>query len=95
MTETAHLKEIICHKETFLVDVRTPQEFGEGSALNAVNIPVDQIPQRLSEFQNKKNIVLFCRSGNRSEMAKQILQSYGFTNVINAGTWQDVLKHQN
>ncbi|MFN3952705.1 MAG: rhodanese-like domain-containing protein [Thermaurantimonas sp.] len=94
MTETANLKEIINQDGTFLVDVRTPQEFKEGSARNAVNIPLDQIPQRLSEFQGKKTIVLFCRSGNRSEMAKQILQGYGITNAINAGTWQDVSRHQ-
>lgn len=94
MTETVNLKEIINQEGTLLVDVRSPYEFMEGSARNAINIPVDQIPYHLSEFQNRKNIVVFCRSGNRSEMAKQILNSYGIKNVYNAGTWQDVLRNQ-
>ncbi|GCD80727.1 rhodanese-like domain-containing protein [Schleiferia thermophila] len=94
MTPTTDLNKIVNEEGTLLVDVRTPNEFSEGSARNAINIPVDQIPYHLSEFQNRKNIVVFCRSGNRSEMAKQILNSYGITNVINAGTWQDVLRNQ-
>lgn len=94
MTQTTDLKKVINEEGTLLVDVRTPYEFMEGTARNAINIPVDQIPHHLSEFQNRKNIVVFCRSGNRSEMAKQILNSYGITNVINAGTWQDVLRNQ-
>ncbi|MCX8147653.1 MAG: rhodanese-like domain-containing protein [Thermaurantimonas sp.] len=94
MTETINLKEIINQEGTLLVDVRSPNEFMEGSARNAINIPVDQIPYHLSEFQNRENIVVFCRSGNRSEMAKQMLTSYGIKNVYNAGTWQDVLRNQ-
>lgn len=94
MTETINLKEIINQEGTFLVDVRTPGEFAEGSARNAINIPVDQIPNNISEFQNRRNIVVFCRSGNRSEMAKQLLSGYGIKNVVNAGTWQDVVKLQ-
>lgn len=95
MIETSSdLKEIIIHKDTLLVDVRSEFEFLEGSARNAINIPVDKIPYNISQFQNKKHNVVFCRTGNRSEMAIQLLNSYGITNVINAGTWQNVLKHQ-
>jgi rhodanese-related sulfurtransferase len=38
----------------------------------------------------KENIVVFCRSGNRSGQAKSILEQNGFVNVTNGGTWQDV-----
>jgi rhodanese-related sulfurtransferase len=74
----------------YLVDVRTPGEFAGGSVKGAVNIPLDNLSRQLDKFKNKKNIVVFCRSGARSGQAKSILESNGFTNVINGGTWQQV-----
>lgn len=74
----------------FLVDVRTPAEFADGSVKGAVNIPLDSVAQRLKEFEGKKNIVVFCRSGNRSGQAQSILERNGFKNVTNGGTWQQV-----
>lgn len=74
----------------FLVDVRSPMEFAEGSVKGAVNIPLDQVPAQLSKFKNKKHIVVFCRSGARSGQAKSILEQNGFSNVVNGGTWQNV-----
>jgi rhodanese-related sulfurtransferase len=74
----------------YLVDVRTPAEFVQGSVKGAVNIPLDQLQKKLDAFKGKKNIVVFCRSGNRSSQAKAILEQHGFTNVINGGTWQNV-----
>ncbi|MCS7019233.1 MAG: rhodanese-like domain-containing protein [Cytophagales bacterium] len=74
----------------FLVDVRTPAEFAQGSAKGAVNIPLDQIQKQIAAFKGKKHIVVFCRSGNRSSQAKAILEQNGFTNVINGGTWQHI-----
>lgn len=83
------LQEIITN-EAFLVDVRTPEEFASGSVKGAVNIPLDEISSNLSKFKNKKNIVVFCRSGNRSGQAKQILEKNGIQQVTNGGTWQQV-----
>lgn len=79
-------------KKAFFVDVRTPGEFAEGSAKDAVNIPLNEVAQRLEEFKGKPQIVVFCRSGNRSSQAEAILKQNGFTNVINGGTWQIVDK---
>jgi rhodanese-related sulfurtransferase len=84
------MKDIIS-KGAFLVDVRTPAEFSEGHVNGSVNIPLDQVQNQLAKFKNKENIVVFCRSGNRSSQAKSILEQNGFTNVTNGGTWQDVL----
>lgn len=84
------MKDIINAKGTFLVDVRTPAEFEEGSAQGAINIPLDRIPYELDQFKGKEHIVVFCRSGNRSGQAKYILEQNGFKNVTNGGTWQDV-----
>ena len=74
----------------FLADVRNPSEFAEGNVQGSTNIPLDQIAANLDKFKNKENIVVFCRSGNRSGQAKSILEQNGFTNVTNGGTWQDV-----
>ena len=76
--------------ETFYVDVRTPAEFAQGSVKGAINIPLDQIENQLAKFKDKKNIVVFCRSGNRSSQAKVILEQNGFTNIKNGGSWEDV-----
>ena len=80
----------IAYADSYLVDVRTPEEFQTGSATGAVNIPLHTLSTRLDEFKGKKQIVVFCRSGSRSAQAYQILQDAGFTNVVNGGTWSDV-----
>lgn len=89
--DNKQLKEVI-KEGAFLVDVRTPSEFASGSVKGAVNIPLDKISGQLSKFKGKKNIVVFCRSGNRSGQAKQILEKNGFQNVVNGGTWNNVQK---
>ncbi|MBL0189943.1 MAG: rhodanese-like domain-containing protein [Saprospiraceae bacterium] len=74
----------------YLVDVRTPFEFSGGSVKGAVNIPLDKVQNNLAKFKNKNQIIVFCRSGNRSGQAKSILAQNGITNVTNGGTWQNV-----
>ena len=85
----------IITSETFLVDVRMPSEFAGGSAKGAVNIPLDMVASQISKFKNKKNIVVFCRSGNRSGQAKSILEANGISNVTNGGTWDNVAQYCN
>lgn len=87
--DNKQLKEALADN-AYLVDVRTPSEFASGSVKGAVNIPLDKISGQLSKFKGKKNIVVFCRSGNRSSQAKSILEKNGFKNVVNGGTWQNV-----
>ncbi len=74
----------------FLVDVRNPAEFDGGHVKGSINIPLDRVAISLEKFENKKNIIVFCQSGNRSSQAKSILEKYGFSNVTNGGTWQSV-----
>jgi rhodanese-related sulfurtransferase len=83
------LKSII-DEGAFLVDVRTPGEFSSGHVKGSVNIPLDTVSNQLAKFKNKKNIIVFCRSGARSGQAKTILKQNGYTNVINGGTWEQV-----
>lgn len=91
---TADLKSII-DEGAFLVDVRTPGEFSGGHVKGSVNIPLDKVATQLAKFKGKKNIIVFCRSGNRSSQAKSILEQYGFKNVINGGTWDNVNRYVN
>ena len=87
--QTADLKKLI-EQGAFLVDVREPGEFAGGSAKGAINIPLGSIASYFDLLREKENIVVFCRSGNRSGQAKTILDQKGFKNVINGGTWEDV-----
>ncbi len=84
------LEELINSSETFLVDVRTPEEVASGGVAGATNIPLDQVAKQLEQFKGKKNSVVFCRSGARSSQAKAILEQNGFNNVVNGGTWEQV-----
>jgi rhodanese-related sulfurtransferase len=88
-TENNNLQKLIS-EGAFLVDVRTPEEFNGGNVKGSVNIPLDIISFQLEKFKDKKNIVVFCRSGNRSGQAKVILEQNGITNVTNGGTWEQV-----
>ncbi|MFR9165212.1 MAG: rhodanese-like domain-containing protein [Dysgonomonas sp.] len=83
-------RKLIEAQDTFLVDVRTPEEYAEGYVEGSINIPLDSVEDNLDKFEGKKNIVVFCHSGKRSAIAKKILQSNGFSNIINGGSWTDV-----
>ena len=80
----------LINEGAFLVDVRSSGEFADCHVNGSVNIPLDQVQNQLAKFKEKENIVVFCRSGNRSSQAKSILEQNGFTNVTNGGAWQVV-----
>ena len=69
----------------FLLDVRTPEEFASGHLEGAANINVQELARRLSEIPRDQPVVLYCRSGNRSAQAAQMLQAAGFTSVYDLG----------
>ena len=74
------------------VDVRTPPVFAEGPVPGSLNIPLNEVPDRLDEFRAMaKPLVLCCRSGVRSDNAMRYLQQHGITDVHNGGSWQQVL----
>ena len=75
-----------------VVDVRSPQEFAGEHFPNAINIPLEQVSQKVNEFKEMpKPIVAYCRSGNRSGMAVSMLKQAGITDVINGGGLDDLL----
>ena len=66
---------------SFLLDVRTQEEWVEYHAPNTTLIPLDQLPARLNELPRDREIVVVCRSGNRSQQGRDILLNAGFTQV--------------
>ena len=70
-----------------IIDVRTEDEFNYGAFPGAVNIPLDELENRISELGAKdRELILYCASGARSAYAMQILSSYGFSNIENGGS---------
>ncbi len=65
------------------VDVRYPEELSQGYVMNSVNIPLDEIKHRLNELPKDRDLLVYCRSGRRSEAATNLLQKNGFERVYN------------
>jgi rhodanese-related sulfurtransferase len=67
-----------------VLDVRTPAEFQDGHIPRAVLLPVSELASRVDEIAAYKNrpVFVYCRSGNRSAVALQILTSEGFSNLL-------------
>jgi len=66
-----------------LLDVREPWEIDFASIENSVNIPMNQVPERLSEIPTDKEIVVMCHHGGRSLSVAQFLAHHGFNNISN------------
>jgi rhodanese-related sulfurtransferase len=62
----------------FVVDVRTQEEWDEYHAPNTTLIPLDQLQSRLAEIPKDREILVVCRSGNRSQQGRDILLSAGY-----------------
>ena len=72
------------------VDVRTAEEFSGWHVAGALNIPHDQMQMRYSELEPYRNrrIIVYCRSGRRSEVALAVLREQGFPFVENGGAFE-------
>jgi NADPH-dependent 2,4-dienoyl-CoA reductase/sulfur reductase-like enzyme/rhodanese-related sulfurtransferase len=70
-----------CHTgpNHYLLDVRTPSEYADGSIEGAVNIPLDELRNRLEEIPKDRPIVAFCKVGMRGYLATRILLHEGYT----------------
>lgn len=76
-----------------IIDVRSPQEFAVKHYPNAINVPLEQVAQRIKELEKMPTpIVAYCKSGNRSGMAVSILKQGGIPDVINGGGLDEMLK---
>lgn len=70
-------------KQSILIDVRTPLEFGIGAIDGAVNIPLDDLRSRIDEIPANKDIIIYCQVGLRGYIAARILMQKGYENVRN------------
>ncbi len=71
-----------------LIDVRSPNEFNMGALKGAINMPIDRFQALQDDIDNTKPILLYCRTGARSEMVKNYLVQLGYDQVHNIGGLQ-------
>ena len=69
-----------------IIDVRTPEEFQSARLNKAINIEWQNILSISRNIEKSEKIYLYCRSGNRSQKATEILSQAGFLNVENLGS---------
>lgn len=87
--------QVMNSEDTLVLDVREDAEYKQGHLANAVHIPLGQLTQRVKELEKYRgrNVVAYCRTGNRSNTAASLLRRQGFGAVFNlAGgivAWQN------
>ncbi len=92
--KAAEAVQMMNHDEPLLLDTRSTEEFAQGHILGALNIPHDQLPERLGELESccARKIIVYCRTGQRSAVAAAQLKKAGFEAVykLNGGVlaWQ-------
>lgn len=71
--------------DSMIIDVREPHEFFGDHVTGAINIPLRRLEENIQSMNVARStpIVVYCRSGNRSGVAQQLLRDMGFTNVTN------------
>jgi phage shock protein E len=88
------LENIIKEKQGTIIDVRSYGEFMGGNVAGSINIPLNEIPERIEELKNlKAPLILCCASGNRSGQAQHFLSQHGIESH-NGGSWLDVNYYQ-
>ena len=73
-----------------IIDVRSKEEFRGGHLPGSVNIPLENLSNNLSKIAKGRPVITCCASGMRSDAAKSILKSKGFTQVYNGGGWRSL-----
>ena len=78
-------------EKLIIVDVRTKEEYDTGHIKNSILIPYDEIEAKAASLLTDKNasIIVYCRSGRRSEIAAKSLLKLGYTNVADMGAISD------
>ncbi|MGG1553204.1 MULTISPECIES: rhodanese-like domain-containing protein [Paenibacillus] len=66
-----------------IVDVREDEEVAQGMIPGAVHIPLGQLPDRMNDIPKAEEVILVCRSGNRSGRALAFLEAQGVSGLKN------------
>ena len=79
-----------------VIDVRRADEFATGHIDGAINIPHTEIKKVIADYvtDKERTIVLYCRSGRRSNLALQNLHELGYKDAYNAGGYAELLKQK-
>ena len=87
--EVAQVEEIesLVSLGALLLDVRARNEFERGAIEGAINIPVDELRDRIRELPAGRTIVAYCLSGQRSYLACRILKHHGFKALNLSGSY--------
>ena len=72
--------------DVFIIDVRTPEEFSNGHLEESINYEWQEIALKIRDIDKNEKIYLYCRSGNRSQKATNILVDLGYKDVTNLGS---------
>ncbi len=80
-----------------VIDVRSTEEFKSGAYPDAINIPLDELTNRLDELGSNRTreIVVYCASGGRSAYAQRMLEQVGYTHVKNGGGIASMMASRN
>lgn len=73
--------------DRLIIDVREPYEYESGHVPGAINMPPAELmagAPGLRDVPKETQLILYCHTGSRSEVAKRILQGMGYTNVVNS-----------
>lgn len=90
--ETSEItNNLILSDEAVIIDIRTPEEFEKSHLEGAVNEDFygDFLEEMNKKYDKDAHIVIYCRSGNRSEQALELLREDGFLNIIDLGAMED------
>lgn len=85
------IQDILKSETHTIIDVRSTDEFNGGHVKGAINIPLDQLPEKLEEVKKMPHpVVLCCASGSRSRQAHVYLSQHGIANTYNGGSWIEI-----
>ncbi|UOB21370.1 rhodanese-like domain-containing protein [Macrococcus armenti] len=68
--------------DAHIIDVRTPEEFAEGHIKSAINIPLNTIPNQLSQFNSEDEYIILCKRGGRALQAAEYLYKEGINITV-------------
>ena len=77
------LNEVLANEEMAVLDVRLKNEFAAQHLKNALNIPLNELQDRIAELNPKDELLIYCAGGYRSMIAASILEKNGFKKLIN------------
>lgn len=83
-----NIREVVNSQDVVLVDVRAPEQYAEGTAKNAINIPLAELSQNAESLKGKK-VVVFCNKGIQADQAAELLKKQG-VEVYDGTTWKNV-----